>query len=37
MGRDLVARVLLPTLLVGYLLLGGVSKRLGRVERDWVD
>jgi hypothetical protein len=35
-GRDLLARVLLPTVLVGYLLLGGVSKRLGRIERDWV-
>jgi len=34
MGRDLLARVLLPTVLVGYVLLGGVSERLGRIERD---
>jgi len=37
MGRELAARVLLPTLLVGYLALSGISQGLGRIERDFID
>ncbi len=37
MGRDLAPRVFLPTLLTAYLAFGGITRRLGRIEREFVD